>query len=116
MIDQFVVVYLDDIVVYSATLEEHQVHLRLVFEKLRQNQLYVKKEKCAFAQQRINFLGHVIECGRISMDSDKVQAIQEWKVPTSVTELRSFLGLANYYRRFVEGFSKRPTNRIVEEG
>lgn len=83
------------------------MHLRLVFDKLRQNQLYVKREKCAFAQQGINFLGHVIEYGRISMDSDKVKVIQEWRVPTFVTELRSYLGLANYYRRFIEGFSRR---------
>jgi len=106
-LDQFVIVYLDDIVVYSTTLEEHKVHLKLVFDKLRQNQLYVKKEKCAFAQTCINFLGHVVRCGQISMDSDKIKAIQEWKVPTSVSELRFFLGLANYYRRFVEGFSRR---------
>jgi len=106
-LDQFVVVYLDDIVVYSPTLEEHKVHLKLVFDKLRQNQLYVKKEKCAFAQKSIIFLGHVIEHGKIRMDSDKLKAIQEWRVPASVAELHSFLGLANYYRRFVEGFSRR---------
>ena len=106
-LDQFVVVYLDEIVVYSLTLEEHKVHLRLVFYKLRQNQLYVKKEKCAFAHKNINFLGHVIEYGKIRTDSDKSNAIQEWRVPTSVTELCSFLELANYYRQFIEGFSRR---------
>ena len=76
-LDQFIVVYLDDIVVYSTTLEEHKVHLKLVFDKLRQNHLYVKKEKCAFAQTCINFLGHDISCGQIGMDSDKIKAIQE---------------------------------------
>ena len=81
-LDQFVIVYLDGIVVYSTTLEEHKVHLKLVFDKLQQNQLYVKKEKCAFTQTCINFLGHVISCGQIGMDSDKIKAIQEWKVPT----------------------------------
>ena len=106
-LDQFVVVYLDDIVVYSATLEEHKMHLKLVFDKLRQNQLYIKKEKCAFTQACINFLGHVISCGQISMDSNKIKAIQEWKTPTSISDVRSFLGLANYYRRFVEGFLRR---------
>ena len=73
--DQFIVVYLDDIVVYSATLEEHKMHLKLVFDKLWQNVLYVKKEKCAFAQICINFFGHVISCGQIGMDSDKIKAI-----------------------------------------
>ncbi|TYK01597.1 reverse transcriptase [Cucumis melo var. makuwa] len=106
-LDKFVVVYLDDIVVYSTTMEEHRDHLQKVFQKLKENQLYVKREKCSFAQERINFLGHVIECGRIGMEEGKIAAIRDWAMPKSVSELRSFLGLANYYRRFVEGFSKR---------
>ncbi|KAL5579059.1 hypothetical protein UlMin_011501 [Ulmus minor] len=105
-LDKFVVVYLDDIVVYSSTMEEHKKHLEMVFQKLRENQLYVKREKCAFAQTRINFLGHIIERGQIKMDMKKVKAIQEWKTPANVRELRSFLGLANYYRRFVDEYSK----------
>ena len=83
------------------------MHLKLVFDKLRQNQLYVKKEKYAFAQTCINFLGHVISYGQIGMDKDKIKAIQEWKIPTSVSDVQSFLKLANYYRRSVEGFSRR---------
>ncbi|KAA0060093.1 uncharacterized protein E6C27_scaffold39G00090 [Cucumis melo var. makuwa] len=106
-LDKFVVVYLDDIVVYSTTMEEHRDHLQKVFQKLKENQLYVKREKCSFAQEWINFLGHVIECGRIGMEEGKIVAIRDWTMPKSVSELRSFLGLANYYRRFVEGFSKR---------
>ncbi|KAJ7963973.1 Retrotransposon protein, putative, Ty3-gypsy subclass [Quillaja saponaria] len=106
-LDKFVVVYLDDIMIYSSTLEDHKKHLQLVFNGLRDNQLFVKREKCSFAQKRIKFLGHIIEQGRVRMDLDKVKAIQEWKTPTSVTELRSFLGLANYYRQFVEGYSMR---------
>ncbi|KAL4013262.1 hypothetical protein IC575_025424 [Cucumis melo] len=106
-LDKFVVVYLDDIVVYSTTMEEHRDHLQKVFQKLKENQLYVKREKCSFAQERINFLGHVIECGRIGMEEGKIAAIRDWAMPKSVSELRSFLGLANYYRRFIEGFSKR---------
>ncbi|RVW30894.1 Transposon Tf2-12 polyprotein [Vitis vinifera] len=105
-LDAFMVVYLDDIVVYSKTLTEHEKHLRLVFKRLRENRLYVKPEKCEFAQEEITFLGHKISAGLIRMDKGKVQAIMEWSVPTKVTELRSFLGLANYYRRFIKGYSK----------
>ncbi|KAL5544159.1 hypothetical protein UlMin_007943 [Ulmus minor] len=114
----FVVVYLDDIVVYSTTMEEHKKHLEMVFQKLRENQLYVKREKCAFAQTRINFLGHIIERGQIRMDMKKVRAIQEWKTPSNVKELRSFLGLANYYRRFVDEYSKTttPLTELLKKG
>ncbi|KAL9256840.1 Retrovirus-related Pol polyprotein from transposon 17.6-like protein [Drosera capensis] len=104
-LDKFVVVYLDDIVVYSATLEEHAEHLRVVFKVLASNELYVKKEKCSFARQEVNFLGHVIKDGNLFMEEGKVRTIQEWEPPTKVSELRSFLGLANYYRRFIEGYS-----------
>lgn len=106
-LDRFVVVYLDDIVVYSGTLEEHVEHLRAVFQILRDNQLYVKKEKCSFAQQEVTFLGHRIKGGTICMDNEKVKAIEEWDPPSKVSELRSFLGLVNYYRRFIQGFSGR---------
>ena len=78
----------------------------------------MKREKCSFAQERIKFLGHIVERGRIRIDLEKVRAIQEWKAPTKLKELRSFLGLANYYRRFVEGYSRRatPLTKLLKKG
>ncbi|KAK8702739.1 hypothetical protein V6N13_021080 [Hibiscus sabdariffa] len=106
-LDKFVVIYLDDIMIYSSSLREHEEHLRLVMDRLRENQLFVKKEKCEFAQKQDRFLGHVVGQGRIQMDDEKIKAVQDWPVPSNVSELRSFLGLANYYRRFVEGYSRK---------
>ena len=97
-LDQLVVVYLDDIVIFSNTSEEHVEHLRKVFKILRVNQLYVKREKCEFAQPKVHFLGHIITQGELRMDEAKIRAIQEWEAPKKVTELRSFLGLVNYHR------------------
>ncbi|GJZ92011.1 cytochrome P450 78A7-like protein [Tanacetum coccineum] len=104
-LDKFMVVYLDDIVVYSHTLEEHVLHLKQVFQVLRDNELYVKLEKCSFAQDEVEFLGHKIKDGGLMMDGAKIKAIQDWEPPTKVTELISFLGLVNYYRRFIMGYS-----------
>jgi hypothetical protein len=117
-LDKFVVVYLDDIVIYSSTLEEHVEHLKKVFAKLREHKLFVKLEKCSFAQEKIKFLGHIIQQGCIRMDQDKVKAIEEWQPPSNVSELRSFLGLANYYRRFVKGYSKiaSPLTELLKKG
>ena len=103
VLDSFGVVYLDDIVIYSSTLEDHVVHFEMVFNRLRQNKLYVKKEKCEFAQTEIMFLGHSISKSEIRMDGVKVVAIRDRPAPTKVTGLRSFLSLANYYRRFILG-------------
>ena len=106
-LDKFVVVYLDDIIIYSNSLEEHVDHLREVFQLLRQNELYVKKEKFSFALGEVGFLGHCIKDGKLMMDESKIKAIQEWDPPTKVPQLRSFLGLDNYYRRFIKGNSVR---------
>ncbi|XP_028107290.1 uncharacterized protein LOC114306273 [Camellia sinensis] len=117
-LDQFVVVYLDDIVIYNSTLEEHMEYLHKALTKLREHKLYVKLEKCSFAQERIKFLGHIVEQGCIKMDQEKVKAIQEWQPPTNVSELRSFLRLANYYRKFVEGYSRLafPLTELLKKG
>ncbi|KAE8689381.1 putative amine oxidase [Hibiscus syriacus] len=106
-LDKFVVIYLDDIMIFSTSIEEHLEHLRLVLTRLWENQLFVKKEKCTFAQTQVHLLGHIIERGRIRMDKENMKAIQEWPTPQNVSEFRSYLGLANYYRRFVEGYSRR---------
>ncbi|KAL0443876.1 UNVERIFIED_CONTAM: Retrovirus-related Pol polyprotein from transposon.6 [Sesamum latifolium] len=91
-LDGFVVVYLNDIVIYSRTLAEHVEHLRQVLARLREYELYAKVSKCSFAQETISFLGHTMERGRIRMDPKKVQAIEEWQSPSDVHDLRSFLG------------------------
>ena len=106
-VDRFVVVYLDDIVIYSESLEDHFEHLMKVLSKLKEHQLFVKKEKCEFAQQDILFLGHKVNKCRVMMDERKVQANLDLPPPSKVAELRSFLGLANYYRKFIQGYSKK---------
>ena len=95
-LDDFVVVYLDDIVINSRTLEEHVNHLSLVLSQFRKYTLYFKMEKCEFAQKEINFLGHLVSKNQVQMDPKKVQAIVDWQAPRHVKDLRSFLGLANY--------------------
>ena len=105
-LDRFVVVFIDDILVYSKSAEEQGQHLRVVLGKLRKRQLYAKFSKCEFWLQRVSFLGHVLTDKGVEVDPEKVKAVSEWKQPTSASEIRSFLGLAGYYRRFIEGFSK----------
>jgi uncharacterized protein YaiI (UPF0178 family) len=105
-LDHFVQVFLDDIVIYSRNEREHKEHLRIVLSCLRENKLYGKLSKCSFFQTKIHYLGHIIFGEGISVDPEKVKAIMEWPVPKNAHEVRSFMGLAGYYRRFVEGFSK----------
>nr|AAR89852.1 putative polyprotein [Oryza sativa Japonica Group]ABF99511.1 retrotransposon protein, putative, Ty3-gypsy subclass [Oryza sativa Japonica Group] len=116
-LDKFVVVFIDDILIYSKDEEEHAEHLRLVLEKLRKHKLYAKFSKCEFWLKEVAFLGHVISAGGVAVDPAKVEAVTEWKAPKSVTEIRSFLGLAGYYRRFIEGFSKiaRPMTQLLKK-
>ena len=105
-LDRFVIVFIDDILVYSRSELEHERHLGLVLQTLRQHQLYAKFDKCEFWLSRVGFLGHVVFADGIYVDSQKVEAVANWKQPTTVIEVRSFLGLAWYYRIFIEGFSK----------
>jgi hypothetical protein len=116
-LDRFVGVFIDDILIYSKSDSDHEEHLRLVLQKLRDNQLYAKFSKCEFWISEAPFLGHIISNGGISVDPAKVKEIVMWSVPTTVTEIRSFLGLAGYYRRFIEGFSKiaKPMTSLLEK-
>ena len=104
-LDHFTVVFIDDVLVYSKSKEEHEEHLRTSLQLLKDNQLYAKLSKCEFWLEQVAFLGHVISRKGLAVDQSKVEAVVSWKRPSSVTEIRSFLGLAGYYRRFVQGFS-----------
>ncbi|GKD26953.1 putative reverse transcriptase domain-containing protein [Tanacetum coccineum] len=105
-LDKFVIVFIDDILIYSKTQEEHVEHLRLVLELLKKEKLYAKFSKCEFWLREVQFLGHVINGNGIHVDPSKIEAVKNWKAPRTLTEVRSFLGLAGYYRRFIENFSK----------
>src|ERR1700682_828509 len=105
-LDKFMIVYLDDIVVYSKSVDEHLHHLQLIFSRLRQHKLYAKLEKCQFMQREIKFLGHLVSSDGIRVNPDKVKAIQEWPVPKTVKDIRVFLGASGYYRKFILNYSK----------
>ena len=104
-LDKFVIVFIDEILIYSRSAEEHEDHLRTVLQTLREERLYAKFSKCEFWLNQVVFLGHVISGRGIEVDPRKIKAVLKWESPTNVSEIRSFLGLAGYYRRFVEGFS-----------
>jgi hypothetical protein len=117
-LDKFVIVFIDDILVYSATKELHQEHLQLVLETLRKHKLYAKFSKCEFWLREVSFLGHLISGNGIFVDPAKVEAVMNWKQPKSVTKIRSFLGLAGYYRRFIQDFSRiaYPMTQLTKKG
>ncbi|XP_042455224.1 uncharacterized protein LOC122039864 [Zingiber officinale] len=117
-LDRFVIVFIDDILIYSRSEEEHMRHLRIVLETLRREHLYAKFSKCAFWLPSVGFLGHVVSSRGISVDPQKIEAITGWEQPKTVQEIRSFLGLVGYYRRFVEGFSSiaLPLTRLTRKG
>ena len=115
--DQFVVVFIDDTLVYSKNKEEHEKLLRVVLQTLKEHQLFAKLKKCELWLNQISFLGHVVSKDGISVDPRKVEAVLNWKRSTIVFEVRSFLGMAGYYRRFIEGFSKisLPLTRLTQK-
>jgi hypothetical protein len=115
-LDRFIVVFIDDILIFSKTMEEHEEHLRLVLEKLRSIQLYAKFSKCEFWLTEVAFVGHVIYAGGVSVDLSKVKDVLNCKPPTTISEIWSFLRLAGYYRRFIKDFSKiaKPMTKLLE--
>ena len=117
-LDQFVVVFIDDILVYFKDAHNHEHHLRIVFQILRENQLFAKLSKCDFWLKEVSFLGHIVSAEGIRVDPMKIEAVMNWKPPRNVTEVRSFLGLASYYRRFVQGFSVIASSltRLLQKG
>ena len=116
-LDQFVVVFVDDILIYSQSKWEHEYHLRIVLQLLRDHQLYAKFSKCEFWPIEGRFLGHVVSTSEVSVDLEKVEVVMSWKRPKSVLKIRSFLGLAWYYRRFIEDFSRlvAPMTRLTQK-
>ncbi|KAK9077950.1 hypothetical protein SSX86_002007 [Deinandra increscens subsp. villosa] len=105
-LDKFVIVFIDDILIYSKSKVEHETHLRLVLELLKKEQLYAKFSKCEFWLKEVQFLGHIVNDKGIHVDPAKIEAVKSWCTPTTPTEVRSFLGLAGYYRRFIANFSR----------
>ena len=105
-LDRLVIVFIDDILVYSKNEDEHAKHLRVVLQTLRDHRLYAKFSKYEFWLEQVAFLGHVVSKNGIQEDPRKIEAVADWPRPTTITEIRSFLGLAGYYRRFVKDFSK----------
>ncbi|WVZ52349.1 hypothetical protein U9M48_003420 [Paspalum notatum var. saurae] len=116
-LDKFVAVFIDDILIYSKTEVEHEEHLRLVLQRMREHKLYGKFRKCEFWIDEVRFLGHVVSKGGIAVDPSKVSTVTNWKVTEIPKEVRGFLGLAGYYRRFIENFSKiaKPMTSVLEK-
>jgi hypothetical protein len=117
-LDKFLAVFIDDILVFSKHKEEHEEHLRLVLEKLWEHKLYAKFSKCEFWLREVAFLGHVLSKGGVPVDPGKVKDVLEWDPPQNVSDIRIFLGLAGYYHRFIQDFSKiaKPMTWLLEKG
>ncbi|GJV35871.1 putative reverse transcriptase domain-containing protein [Tanacetum coccineum] len=117
-LDKFVIVFIDDILIYSKDEKEHKEHLKAILELLKKEQLYAKFSKCEFWIPKVQFLGHVIDSRGIHVDPAKIEFIKDWASPRSPTEIRQFLGLAGYYRRFIEGFLKivKSMTKLTQKG
>ncbi|GKE47791.1 putative reverse transcriptase domain-containing protein [Tanacetum coccineum] len=116
-LDKFVIVFTDDILIYSCDEKEHEEHLKTILELLKKEELYAKFSKCEFWIHSVKFLGHVINRSGIHVDPTKIEAVKNWASPTTPSEIRQFLGLAGYYRRFIEGFSKiaKPMTELTQK-
>ncbi|GJW12482.1 putative reverse transcriptase domain-containing protein [Tanacetum coccineum] len=116
-LDKFLIVFIDDILIYLKNKQEHEEHLKLILELLKKEELYAKFSKCEFWIPKVQFLGHVIDSQGIHVDPAKIESIKDWASPKSPTEIRQFLGLAGYYRRFIEGFSKiaKPMTKLTQK-
>ncbi|GKF64805.1 putative reverse transcriptase domain-containing protein [Tanacetum coccineum] len=116
-LDKFVIVFIVDILIYSKNKQEHEEHLKLILEFLKKEELYAKFSKYEFWIPKVQFLGHVIDSKGIHVDPAKIESIKDWTSPKSPTEIHQFLGLAGYYRRFIEGFSKivKPMTKLTQK-
>ena len=103
-LDKFVVVFIDDILIYSKNEQEHKKHLKTILQVLREQKLHAKFSKCDFFKYRIQYLRHIVSKDGIFVDLDKIKAIAEWLIPKNVTDIRSFMGITGYYRKFIECF------------
>ncbi|GJT46012.1 putative reverse transcriptase domain-containing protein [Tanacetum coccineum] len=116
-LDRFMIVFIDDILIYSKSRKEHEGHLKLILKLLKEEQLYAKFSKCEFWLSKVQFLGHVIDSEGIHIDPAKIESIKNWASSKTPTEICQFFGLADYYRRFIEGFSKiaRPMTKLTQK-
>ncbi|GJS33535.1 putative reverse transcriptase domain-containing protein, partial [Tanacetum coccineum] len=116
-LDKFIIVFIDNILIYSKSKQEHEEHLKIILELLKKEELYAKFSKCEFWIPKVQFLGHVIDNKGIHVDPAKIESVKDWASPKTPTEIRQFLGLAGYYRRFIEGFSKiaKPMTKLTQK-